>query len=136
MRIVTCIALLLAALMSGCVSTAKLQEAREESPRRVYRQPYEAVFNATLTASKVKKLEVVETDREAGMVVLSHVDPLLYAWSNWGEKVGVFVKPLDGEFTQVEIVSIPRFEFLRYSPNWDKILLDQIDAELRPPLGD
>ena len=55
------------------------------------------------------------------------LDPL---WS-WGERIAVFVKPLSNNETEVEVVSKPVLAPLNFPPDWQNILLDQIEAELR-----
>ena len=62
----------------------------------------------------------------SGRIVLSHG---LTLWS-WGERIAVFVKPGSGGSTEVEIVSKPVMTPLNFPPEWDRILLDQINVEL------
>jgi hypothetical protein len=127
MRIVMLIVLLAATSLSGCATSESLQEARAESPKRVFRHSPEAVYNAALAAAKAHKLDVVESDASGGTMRLARTGN----WKNWGETIAVYLKPLDGDFTEVAIVNAPTFEFLSFSPYWDRILFDQIAAELR-----
>jgi hypothetical protein len=99
-----------------------------EGAKRVYRDAHPVVFDAALAAAKRERLEVVETDRAAGVVRLSNGP----TFANWGERITVHVRALPGDFTEVEIVNKPIFEFLMFSPLWDQVLLARIDAELLP----
>ena len=118
---------LLAIAMSGCASTETVKEAQGQGASRAYPHAYEPVYEATLDAAKARKLDVVESDKTAGRIVLSHGVTL---WS-WGERIAVFVKPKGPESTEVEVVSKPVLSPLNFPPDWQKILLDQIEVELR-----
>jgi hypothetical protein len=113
--------------VSGCASTETVKEAKGQGVSRAYQYAYEPVYNATLAAAKAKKLEVVENDKTNGRLILSHGVTL---WS-WGERIAVFVRPMTTNSTEVEIVSKPVLSPLNFPPDWQKILLDQIDVELR-----
>jgi hypothetical protein len=117
----------LAILASGCASTETVREASGQGVSRTYQYAYEPVFYATLAAAKTKELEVVESDKNSGQVVLSHGITL---WS-WGERIAVFIKPVSAETTEVEIVSEAVMSLLNFPPDWQQILFEQIDAELQ-----
>lgn len=117
----------LAVIVSGCASTETVKEAKGEGVSRVYQYAYEPVYNAALAAAKTKKLEVVENDKVKGRLILSHGVTL---WS-WGERIAVFIKPMATNTTEVEIVSKPVLSPLNFPPDWQQILLDQVDIELR-----
>ena len=118
---------MLSLFLGGCASTETVKDARGQGVTRVYASPYEAVFNATLNAAKQKKLDVVESDKAAGRLVLSHG----ITWLSWGERIAVFIKATAPNSTEVEIVSKPILSPLNFPPDWQKILLDQIDNDLR-----
>ena len=113
--------------LGGCALTETVKEAQGQGVTRVYQEAYEPVFNATLEAAKSKNLDVVESDKATGRLILSHGVTL---WS-WGERIAVFVKSRGSAGTQVEIVSKPVLSPLNFPPDWQKILLDQIEVELR-----
>jgi len=117
----------LAVIVSGCASTETVKEAKGQGVSRAYQYAYESVYNAALAAAKTKNLEVVENDKTNGRLMLSHGVTL---WS-WGERIAVFIKPTATNRTEVEIVSKPVLSPLNFPPDWQQILLDQIDAELR-----
>ena len=118
---------LIASLACGCASTETVREAKGQGVSRIYQYAYEPVFNAVLAAAKTKELEVVESDKSSGRLVLSHGVTL---WS-WGERIAVFVKTVTTDTTEVEIVSKPVMSPLNFPPDWQQILLEQIDVQLR-----
>jgi hypothetical protein len=117
---------LLAILATGCASTETVKEAQGQGVSRVFQFAYDPVFDATVAAAKTKELKVVESDKGTGRIVLSHGVTL---WS-WGERIAVFIKHVTDNSTEVEIVSKPVLSPLNFPPDWQKILLDQIDVEL------
>ena len=127
-RLLSRIAFVFTIIVAGCASAEGIREGL--GAKRVYRESYESTFNAVLVAARARQLEVVEADESAGKIALSRTGN----WSNWGERVQVFVTPLADGFTEVEIVSTPRLEFLSFSPDWARILLQRTDVELREPI--
>lgn len=116
-----------AILAGGCASTETVMEARGQGVSRIYQYAYEPVFNAALAAAKTKELEVIESDKGSGRLLLSHGVTLL----SWGERIAVFVKAVTTQTTEVEIVSKPVLAPLNFPPDWQQILLEQIDVQLR-----
>ncbi len=116
-----------ALIASGCASTETVKEAKGQGVSRSYPYAYEPVYNATVAAAKNRSLDVVENDKTNGRLILSHGITL---WS-WGERIAVFIKPIAAASTEVEIVSKPVLAPLNFPPDWQKILLDQIEVELR-----
>ena len=127
MKIIVFLISIFAIFAGGCASTETVKEAKGEGVSRVYQYAYEPVFNAALVAAKAKELEVVESDKNSGRLVLSHGVTL---WS-WGERIAVFVKPVAEQITEVEIVSKPVLSPLNFPPDWQQILLDEIDVHLQ-----
>lgn len=120
------VSVLMMALVAGCASTQTVKEAQGQGVTRVYQAAYDPVFDATLRAAKSKELKVVENDRATGRIILLNGVTL---WS-WGERIAVFVKPVEGAGTKVEIVSKPVMAPLNFPPDWQRILLDEIAFEL------
>lgn len=119
---------LVVAVMTGCASTDTVKEAEGQGVSRTYQEAYEHVYSAALEAAKSKNLNVLESDKGTGRVILSHgITPL-----SWGERVAVFIKPVGTSSTEVEVVSKPVLSPLNFPPDWQNILLDQIDVELQP----
>jgi len=118
---------LFALLAGGCASTETVMEAKGQGVSRIYQYAYDPVFNAALVAAKSKELDVVENDKPGGRLILSHG----ITWWSWGERIAVFFKAVSPKTTEVEIVSKPVLSPLNFPPDWQQILLDQIDVELR-----
>ena len=114
-------------ITGGCASTETVKKAEGEGISRSFSYAFEPVYEATISAAKEKELEVVESDKKSGRLILAHGVTL---WS-WGERIAVFVKPLSNNETEVEVVSKPVLAPLNFPPDWQNILLDQIEAELR-----
>lgn len=121
------VSLAVAVIASGCASTETVKEAKGQGVSRNYPYAYAPVYNATISAAKTKQLEVVESDQSGGKLILSHG----VTWLSWGERIAVFLKPVTANATEVEIVSKPVLSPLNFPPDWQNILLDQIDVELR-----
>lgn len=117
----------LAVFLSGCATTETVKEAKGQGASRTYQYAMETVYSAALAAAKTKGLEVVENDKANGKLMLSHGTTLM----SWGEKIAVFVKPVATNSTEVEVVSKPVMSTLNFPPDWQTILLDQIEIELR-----
>lgn len=127
MKIPVFVICVFAILAGGCASTETVKEAKGEGASRIYQYAYEPVFNAAVAAAKTKELEVVESDKGSGRLLLSNGVTL---WS-WGERIAVFVKALSPQTTEVEIVSKPVLSPLNFPPDWQQILHAQIDNQLR-----
>lgn len=127
MKASLCAICMLAILAPGCASVDTVKEAQGEGVSRVYQEAYEPVFNATLAAAKKKELEVVDSDKQAGRLILSHG----VTWLSWGERIAVFFVAKTPTTTAVEIVSKPVMSPLNFPPDWQQILLEQIEVELR-----
>ena len=127
MKIYALIIAFIVMITGGCASTETVKEAEGEGISRSFSYAFEPVYEATISAAKEKELEVVESDKKSGRLILTHGVTL---WS-WGERIAVFVKPLSNNETEVEVVSKPVLAPLNFPPDWQNILLDQIEAELR-----
>ena len=127
MRVLPIVFVALAALVGGCASTETVKEARGQGVSRTYESGFDTVYDAALAAAKTRELEIVESDRPSGRIVLSHG----VTWLSWGERIAVFVKSTSSRTTGVEVVSKPVMSPLNFPPDWEKILLDQIGIELR-----
>ena len=127
MRASAFLTILFALIAGGCASTETVKEAKGQGVSRSYQYAYDSVFNATLAAAKSKKLDVVESDKHDGRLILSHG----VTWWSWGERIAIFLKAASPKTTEVEIVSKPILSPLNFPPDWQKILFEQIDVELR-----
>lgn len=127
MKISIIVISLVVIVIGGCASTETVKESEGQGISRTYPYPYDAVYDATISAAKSQELEIVETEKTKGRLIFKHGVTL---WS-WGENIAVFIKPLSPNSTEVEIVSEPVMAPFNIPPDWQHILLDKINDELR-----
>lgn len=121
-----------AAIVVGCASVDAVKDAKGQGVKRAFRQPYEAVYAAAVSAAAKRKLEFVEQDRAAGRLVLSSGA----SWSSLGEHIAVFVSRTKDRITSVEIIAKPVLSALSFPPDWPALLFGDIEQELaalKPP---
>jgi hypothetical protein len=116
-----------ALVLGGCATNQSAEDAQGEGTVATYPYAYDTVFEATLAAAQIKGLELVEADKPKGRVLLTHG----ITWRSWGEQIAVFLKATAPQATQVEIVSKPVLAPLTFAPDWQQILHEQIETELR-----
>lgn len=112
--------------LGGCASTESVKQAKGKGIKRTYRQPADAVFQAVLAAAPKRKLELVEQDRAAGLIVLSSGTSL----TSIGERIAVFITRAGERSTAVEIVSKPVGGVVTFPPDWPSLLFGDIEVEL------
>jgi uncharacterized protein YceK len=120
------LALCAALALGGCATVDSVKEAKGQGLKRTFRQPYELVFQATLTAATKRKLEVVEQDRASGRIVLASGA----SWTSLGERIAVFIGRSGERLTSVEVVSRPRLAAITFPPDWPVLLFGDIEQEL------
>ena len=54
-----------AAIVVGCASMDTVKDAKGQGVKRVFRQPYEAVYAAAVTVAAKRKLEIIEQELAA-----------------------------------------------------------------------
>ena len=57
-------------ITGGCASTETVKEAEGEGISRSFSYAFEPVYEATISAAKEKELEVVESDKKSGRLIL------------------------------------------------------------------
>ena len=122
-RLMTC---LMMVFLVGCASTETVNEAGGRPLRRVYEAPYATVVDCTVATSRREDLQlhIVENDASAGRIVLSRG----ITWQSLGE---VSIKPVTPTTTAVEMASTGVMAHLTDLPDWQSVLLDQIEQELQ-----
>jgi len=125
---VRCLAAVLAVcLAAGCASADSLKQARGEGVKRTFRQPYDKVFAAAMSAADERKLAVVESKRKDGVILLTSGASLS---SLGGERIAVFVARLDDVETSVEVVVRPVVPGVSFPPDWPDLLFGEIEENL------
>lgn len=113
--------------VSGWVKSDNKDNKEAAGASRTYPYDYESVYNATIAVAKKNNLNVIENDKENGRLILSHG---ISIWS-LGENITVAAKPIPSNSTVLEITSKPKMYVLNAPTDWEEILFDQIDVELR-----
>ncbi|MBM3358510.1 MAG: hypothetical protein FJY54_12380 [Betaproteobacteria bacterium] len=114
------------ALAGGCATVDTVKEAKGQGIKRTFRQPFEIVFQATLTAAAKRKLAVVEQDPASGRILLASGA----TWTSLGERIAVFVNRAGERATSVEVVSKPRIAMITFPPDWPRLLFGDIEHEI------
>ena len=127
MKVLVCM-IFFFALIGGCANIQTVKDAKgKEGISRIYQYPYDNVFSAALAAAKSKELDIVEADKQNGQIILSHGVTML----SWGERIAIFIKSLSPNTTEVQIVSKPILSPGNFPPDWQQILLLNMDINLR-----
>jgi hypothetical protein len=116
-------------LLTACTSIEmlKVSVSRGEGSKRLYDDPFNKVYSATLSTVRKQKLEILESNESEGRVILSHGLSLM----SWGEGIVVFVTRVSDGATEVEVVVKPVTGPWGFPPHWDYLLFIGIDEELR-----
>ena len=120
------LALAAALALGGCASVESVKQAKGQGVKRIFRHSADVVFQAVLVVAATRKLELVEQDRAAGLIVLSGGASL----TSLGERIAVFVSRASERSTAVEIVSKPVGGAVTFPPDWPGILYGDIEVEL------
>jgi len=113
--------------ISACSTTQAVKQSRGKGLRQQYDSSYQDVYKAMLNTAYKQGLRVEEYDEKTGFLYATHGITL---WS-WGERIAIFVRKVDENSTEVEIVSRKVFVPLNFAPDWAKYIFTGIEAELR-----
>ena len=132
------IGLALILLACGCATVNTLDETRSKEPSRVelavFNHTADKVYEAAKKACTDLKLHIYHEDRQEGKIYAwSHLrwSSLLLIQLGYGEKVGVYVTPLDASKTKVEVVVQKRFLADAGFSDWRKKILAVIEGNLK-----
>ncbi len=114
------------AMLAGCATIEDVRDARGRGVKRIFKQPYDEVFAAAQQAAAKRKLEVVSSDRDGGVLLLSNGASL----GSLGERIAIFVARLKDRTTSVEIVARPVLGTVSFPPDWPSLLYGEIEEEL------
>ena len=117
-------------LLTACTSIEmlKVSVSRGEGSKRLYDDPFNKVYSATLSTVRKQKLEILESNESEGRVILSHG----FSLTSWGEGIVVFVTRISDGATEVEVVVKPVTGPWSFAPQWANLLFIGINEELRP----
>lgn len=112
--------------VGGCATAESVRGAQGQGVKRTFRQPYDAVYSAVVSAASKRNLEVIEKDRASGRILLSSGA----SWTSLGEYIAVFVSRAGNRTTTVEVVSRPVLSTVTFPPNWPNLLFGDVEHEL------
>ena len=112
--------------LAACTTIDSVKDTRGKGLKRTFKQPYDEVFDAVMSAADRKQLEIVSSARESGTVLLSNGVSL----SSLGERIAVFVSRLSDRTTSVEIVARPVLATVTFPPDWPGLLFGEIEEVL------
>src|SRR5688572_14084710 len=104
---------LLAPILYACATVETVQTARGSGVKRTFKQPFDEVYSAALTAAEKRKLQLIKDERSRGTILLSHGASFL----SLGEHIALFLSPLGQRSTSVEVVAKPVVSALSVAPD-------------------
>jgi hypothetical protein len=129
------VALIACLTLAGCsapdpVKVAKQKAAAESVERaasRLYKLPYDTVWEALVSSAAARKLSVVQADAASGVMELRHG----VSATSPGERVDVRVTRTIDEVVRVEIRSRALVS-LSLAPDWQRLLFGDLEQKIAP----
>ncbi len=114
------------ALFAGCATQKQVAQMEGHGKVQVFPAPFDQTWRAAIDASQAGGLQVISADRSAGYISAHRG----MTFATHGENVGIWVKPVSPQETQVEVVSrqamLPKF----WMKNWEKDIMAALNANL------
>ena len=117
---------LVAALTSGCSTSRSVANLEGHGRKQVYLATYDAVWRAAIYAAQQGSLEVMNADKVNGYISARRGMRL----ETFGENVGVWIKKLAPDQTEVEVVSRQAGPPALWLKNWENEILRAIAANV------
>lgn len=141
--LISTLLLSIAVVETGCNTMESAQAAKGTGVVRIYNQPYDAVWNATIDsinaihntivvnygpASDGGKHFTIETANKSEGLILAR--GMMTSFS-WGERVAIYIEPYENQGkTKIEIINKRALSTNITAPQWEKILFNKIDQKL------
>lgn len=115
-----------ALMLGGCSSPESVSKMQGKGIRQTYDAGYERVWTAAVAAAQQGDLQILNADKDHGYISTQRgLQP-----ETFGENVGVWIRKVGANQTEVEVVSRqagpPVLEFR----NWEHRILNSISANL------
>lgn len=119
--------LCLAISLGGCATPQIALDAKGTGAKNVYDKPKPAVWIAMKKAVR-ETGGVISVENETGCEIAAKYGVTAFSW---GERVGLFCRPLSGDRTETEVVSKPAISVNVTAKDWTREIYNVLDAELR-----
>jgi hypothetical protein len=124
-------ALLSAALITGCATQKQVASMQGQGRSETYAADYNQVWRAAIDAAQTGGLQVRTVDKTHGYIGAGRgLRP-----HTFGENVGIWVRPVAPEQTQVEVVSRQAGPPALWLKNWERDVFSSINANLTREVG-
>ena len=118
------VALLLIA--GGCSTSRSVATLEGQGHRKVYAAPFDSVWRAAVDAAQQGDLEILNADRPNGYIAARRGMRM----ETFGENVGVWIKRVAPDQTEVAVVSRQAGPPVLWLKNWENEILRAISANL------
>lgn len=135
MRAMLLAPLVLAALLPGCrtpdpggaARDRQVAEGVERAASRLYKRPFDVIWEALLASAAERKLTVVQIDRPTGAIELRHGASV----TSPGERIDIRVTSTIDTVVRVEIRSRALL-FEAIAPDWQRTLFGDLEQKIAP----
>ncbi len=117
---------LVALSLLGCSSPQSVATLQGQGHRKVYSAPFDAVWRAAVDAAQQGDLEILNADRPNGYIAARRGIRM----ETFGENVGVWIKRVAPDQTEVAVVSRQAGPPVLWLKNWENEILRAISANL------
>jgi hypothetical protein len=119
--------LIFSLLLHGCASIQGVKELEGQGTKKVFNAPYEKVWDAALKACQTSDIEIVESNKDKGLISAK----TSVRATSWGENIAVWVKKVSEIRTEVEVVSRKAGPALLFYYNWEEPILNNIEKQIQ-----
>ena len=111
-------------LLPACTTLTTVKNAKGSGTSQQYSASYDTVWNASLCAIEKENLKLMQADEQSGEILAQNMMTLF----SYGENVGIFVKSLKPQLTQVEVISKKTMQTNVFAKDWTDTILGSIDS--------
>jgi hypothetical protein len=109
-------------LMTSCATSDSVARSEGEGTWRIFDCPYETVWSAAVGAAQLDDLCLLDSNQSAGYISAKRVMGV----TTFGERVSIWVRPVNPVQTSVEVVSRRVGPPVFVSRNWEEPILKNI----------
>lgn len=118
----------IALLCAGCTTINGIKNSQGHGVQRIYSQPYDKVYRASLNAIQhLDGFSLLEDNKEKGMIIATHSS---CDSASSGERVAIFINRVDEQQTKMEVVSKAIVKTHLFAPHWESQIFQLIDMQL------